>query len=138
MTYDRSFGPVLQEIGSNIQDLVRSEIRLAGAEFREEGTKAVKAGKELAIGGVLMLYAGGLLLLTLVYLLMLIVPPWAAAAIVFAITALPAAIMLNVGVRHWRTVHPTPAKTVASVKENIEWAKHHARSNNTFTSRAQS
>jgi uncharacterized membrane protein YqjE len=136
MTYERSFGQVLQEIGSNIQDLVRSEIRLAGAEFREEGTKAVKAGKEVAIGGVLALYAGGLLLLTLVYLLTLVVPAWAAAAIVFAITALPAAILLMTGVQHWRTVHPKPEKTVATVKENIEWAKHHARSNSTYTSRA--
>jgi len=134
MMYDRSFGQVLQEVGSNIQDLVRSEIRLAGAEFREEGKKAVNAGKEVAIGGVLMLYAGGLLLLTLVYLLSLVVPPWAAAGIVFAITALPAAIMLSAGVRHWRTVHPKPEKTVATVKENIEWAKHHTRSNSTSTS----
>lgn len=136
MTYERSFGQVLQEIGSNIQDLVRSEIRLAGAEFREEGTKAARAGKEIAIGGTLMLYAGGLLLLTLVYLLTLVVPPWAAAAIVFAVTALPAAIMLSVGLRHWRTVHPKPEKTVASVKESIEWAKHHTRSSSTSTSRA--
>ena len=62
-TDDRSVTNVLQDIVSNVQEIVRSEVRLAKAEIKEETGKAARAWKPLIAGGVLMLYSGGLLML---------------------------------------------------------------------------
>jgi len=47
---DRSMGEVVKDIIANVQDMVRSEIRLARAELREEGARSAAAAKLLGIG----------------------------------------------------------------------------------------
>ena len=44
MAEDRSVSDVLQDILRNLQDMVRSEIRLAKVEIREEARRAVSSG----------------------------------------------------------------------------------------------
>ena len=51
-TPDRSFADVLRDIGQNIQEILRSEVRLAKAEISEEARKAKPAGVWIAIGAV--------------------------------------------------------------------------------------
>ena len=76
---DRTVSDVLRDILGNLQDIVRSEVRLAKAEFKTETGHAAKAAKPLIAGAVLSLYAGGLLLLALVFGLSLVLPAWMAA-----------------------------------------------------------
>src|SRR5690348_8779266 len=96
-TDSRSFAGVIQDIIQNVQDIVRSEVRLAKAEITNESKKAARAGAVLAAGAVLGLYALGFLLLAAVYGLSLALPAWAAALIVGAVIAVIAAIMITAG-----------------------------------------
>ena len=123
----RSTGDLLRDIIANVQDLVRSEVRLAKAEFREETTKAARSAKLLAAGGLVMLYAAGFLLLALVRILSLWLAPWVSALAVGAILAIAGAFMLVAGRKQVQQIHPAPEKTIETVKENLEWMKNQTK-----------
>src|SRR3977135_666811 len=119
---DRSIAVVLQDIIRDVQDIVRSEVRLAKTELREEVTKARSASVLVGIGVLAGILTVFFLLLTAVYALSLIVPDWVAALIVAAGVAIVAGGTRGTGLKQFKTVHTAP-KTVASLKENVEWAK---------------
>ena len=123
MAVDRSFSELLQGIIHNVQDIVRSEVRLAKTEIREEAIKARASLLLLGAGAVTGLFAILFLLLMIVSALALIVPNWAAALIVAVALAVVAGVMLAGGVKSFQKLHPTPERTVESIKENIQWAK---------------
>jgi uncharacterized membrane protein YqjE len=123
MAVDRSFSELLQGIIHNVQDIVRSEVRLAKTEIREEAIKAKASLLLLGAGAVTGLFAILFLLLMIVSALALIVPNWAAALIVAVALAVVAGVMLAGGVKSFQKLHPTPELTVESIKENIQWAK---------------
>jgi uncharacterized membrane protein YqjE len=120
---DRSVSDVLQDIIGNIQEIVRSEVRLAKFELREEASRAKAAGVLLGAGGVTAGFAVLFLLVAAVYALSLVVPNWAAALIVAAVLGIAAAVILSAGMQRVRRVHPAPERTVETLKENVEWAK---------------
>ena len=114
---DRSVSDVFQDIFGNIQEIVRSEVRLAKADFRAESGRVAKAGKDLAIGGVLALYAGGLILLALVYGLSLLLPIWLAALGVGATVSVFALSLINTGLGRLRALHGIPERSPQIAKE---------------------
>lgn len=120
---DRSLSEILQNIGGNVQEIVRSEIRLAKAEAKEELTKSAKAGSSLASGAALALYALGFLLLAVTFALEIVLPAWLSALIVSAAVGAIAAALISSGIKKMRRVSPTPEKTIGSVKENVQWAR---------------
>jgi putative superfamily III holin-X len=124
---ERSVSDVLQDIFGNLQDIVRSEVQLAKAEFKTEAGKVAKAGKPLIAGAVLSLYAGGLLLLALVHGLSLVLQPWIAALSVGALVSVLAAILISMGRARLRIVNRKPEKTIQTVKENVQWLKDQTR-----------
>jgi uncharacterized membrane protein YqjE len=81
----RSFIDIVQDIIEKVQDIVRSEVRLARAEIISETKKTARAGAFLAAGVLLAVYSLGLLMLAGVYALALAVPLWAAALVVCAV-----------------------------------------------------
>lgn len=119
---DRSLSGVLQDIVGNVQDIVRAEVRLAKTEVREEVTKARAAGLMIGIGAVMGIFGALLGLLAIVYALSLTMPAWAAALIVAIGVAVVAAVLIAAGLKQFKTIHAAP-KTVASLKENVQWAK---------------
>lgn len=122
-TSDRSIAEVLQDILRNLQAIIRSEVRLAKTEVREEIGKAKSAGLLVGAGAVCGLFATFFLLLTIVYALATVLPYWAAALIVTLLLAMGAGIVLSAGLKQFKRVNPVPDKTVESMKENVEWAK---------------
>lgn len=114
---------ILQEIVRNLQDNVRSEVRLAKAEAREELEKIRSARLLLALGAASGCFSAFLVLLTLVYGLSFVIPVWAAALCVAIGVGVLAVITLRAGLARLKTIHPSVPKTRASVKENVEWAK---------------
>jgi uncharacterized membrane protein YqjE len=120
---DRSVSELVQHIVANVQQIIRSEVLLARTEIKEEGIRAVKAGRLLIGGAAVGFYALGFLLLCCVYALTSVVAPWAAALIVGVGLGIIAALLLNIGARRIREVSPTPQKTIQSMKENVRWAK---------------
>ena len=125
---ERSAGDIVKEIVANAQDIIRSEVRLAKAEIREESSKAISASTALGTGAVLALYGLGFLLAGLTAALALVMPWWAAALIVGAVLAIGGAIGISAGLKRWKAVHATPDRAIADVKENAEWLKRQLKS----------
>jgi uncharacterized membrane protein YqjE len=123
---ERSMGDVLKDIVSNVQDMVRGEVRLAKAELREEAGRTAGAAKLIGIGAGLALLGAGFLLVSLTQLLALIMPAWVASLLVGGILAIAGFVMLGKG-RAQFTV-PAPHKTIENVKENVQWMKDQTKS----------
>ena len=124
---DRSISEILQDVLRNLQSIVRSEVRLAKTEVREEITKAKPAILLLAIGAVCGIFGMLFLLLTVMYALALALPLWASSLVVSAVLSIAAAVALNAGQKQMGRIHPLPDRTIASMKENAEWAKQQTR-----------
>ena len=123
----RTMTEVLQDIVANIQEIVRSEFRLAKVEIHEEAIKAVRSSIPLVIGVLLSLYALGFILLAVVHALSMVVDAWLAALIVGAGVLAISMILVSVGRKRFKQVKVVPEKTVVTVKENVQWAKHQIR-----------
>lgn len=124
---DRSVAELLKGIIENVQAIIRSEVRLARAEIREEATKAGTAVKSFGIAAVLGLYAGAFVLFTLYHVAGLFMPAWGAALSVAILTGIGAAVMFSSGRKALREVNAKPEKTIESVKENVAWLKDQTR-----------
>jgi hypothetical protein len=118
----RSIPEILQDVLTNIQDIVRAEVRLARAELGEELNAARSGGLLMGVGAVAAIFSALFLLLACVYALGLVIPDWAAALIVAAVVGIAGAVTLSLGVKRLKTIQAAP-KTAASLKENVRWAK---------------
>jgi uncharacterized membrane protein YqjE len=122
----RSVPDVVRDIVANLQEIVRSEFRLAKIEVKEEARKAARAGTMFAIGLILALYAAGFVFLAAVHALSLVVPGWLASVIVGVALGLIAMGMVLAGKKRIAAVK-APEKTMESMRENVQWAKSQAR-----------
>jgi hypothetical protein len=120
---ERSVSDVFQDILRNLQEMVRSEIRLAKVEIRGEVRQAVSSGAWIAAGGIAAISAWIFLLWTLAYALATHMSMWAATLIVALMMAAAAAGLIMSGIRRAKRIRPIPERTVESVKENLEWMK---------------
>jgi Putative Actinobacterial Holin-X, holin superfamily III len=118
----RSIPEILQDVLTNIQDIVRAEVRLAKAELVEELNAARSGGILVGVGAVAAIFSTLFLLLACVYALARIMPNWAAALIVATAVGVAAAVTLRLGLQRFKTIRAAP-KTAASLKENVRWAK---------------
>ena len=118
----RSIPEILQDVLTNIQDIVRAEVRLAKAELGEELSKARNGGLLIGIGAVAAIFSALFLLLACVYGLARVMPNWAAALVVAAVVGVAAAVTLGLGLKRFKTIQAAP-KTAASLQENVRWAK---------------
>lgn len=120
---DRPISAVVSDIVGDLQSIVRGEVRLAKAELREELGKAKRGAVLLVAGGLILTAALGCLLLAAIYGLATVWPPWAAALAVGLGVGLLGAALAFSGKKQIGAVELPPQKTVASVKENLQWAK---------------
>jgi len=121
---ERPVSDVFQDIVRNLQEMVRSEIRLAKVEIRGEVRQAVSSGAWIAAGGVAAMSAWIFLLWALAYALATRMSMWAATLIVALMMTAAAAALIMSGIRKAARIHPIPERTLDSVKENLEWMKH--------------
>jgi uncharacterized membrane protein YqjE len=119
---ERPISKVLHDIAGNIQDIVRSELRLAKTELTEELAKSRAAATLLGAGGLMLIFSALFVLLAIVYALSVVLPEWAAALIVGVGVGVIAVVCIGLGIKRFKTVRAVP-KTAANVKENVEWAK---------------
>jgi hypothetical protein len=121
---DASLGQLLGEISSDLSQLVRQEIELAKAEIKEE---AVKAGKGAGMFGGAGF--GGYLVIVFASLAAMFAIAsgtglgWA-ALIVAGIWAVIAAVLAVAGKKQMARVSPKPERTIQTLKEDAEWARH--------------
>jgi hypothetical protein len=123
----RSIPTLLHDILDNLQDIVRSEFRLAKTELKEEAARAAKPTATFIGGLVLGAYAIGLFLLAAVYGLSVLIRPWLAALIVGGVVAGLAVALLSSAAAKLKRLNPTPERTIQSVQENLQWTKHPIR-----------
>ena len=124
---DRSLADVLRDVLSNLQEIVRSEVRLAKTEIVDEAARAKSSVIFLVAGAVTALFAALFLLLTIVFALALIMPIWAAMLIPGITLAVVASILLAAGVKRFKQRRPVLERTVESLKENVAWAQQHGK-----------
>ena len=123
----RSTAEIVKDIVGNIQEIIRSEIRLAAAEMKEKVSQAAKGGIAFTAGAITALYALGFLLVAIYNVLSYAVWPWLAAVIVAVALGLGAGVMIAAGRQRFRQLNPKPERTVESVKEDIAWIKNRRR-----------
>jgi hypothetical protein len=119
---ERPISVVLRDIVGNMQDIVRSEMRLAKTEVTDDLAKMRTGAVLTGIGVCMLLLTTGFILLAAVYALSSVVPAWAAALIVSAGAGLIAAITLGLGMKKLKAMRGAP-RTTATLKENAEWAR---------------
>jgi acyl-CoA reductase-like NAD-dependent aldehyde dehydrogenase len=123
MTGDRSISDVLQDILRNVQEILRSEMRLAKAEIREEAKQAASSALWVTVGVVVLLSAWMFLLWTAAYALAAIMPMWSATVVIAIAIAGAGGALIAIGIRRFTQVKPMPERTIESLKENLEWMK---------------
>jgi uncharacterized membrane protein YqjE len=123
MAEERTVSQVLQEILLNLQEMVRSEVRLAKVEIREELKQAAVAGAWIAAGAVGVVTAWIFLMWALAYALATAMSMWTATLLVGVVMAVAGALLMIGGIRRARRIQPSPERTLKSVKENLEWMK---------------
>ncbi|HLZ91845.1 MAG TPA: phage holin family protein [Candidatus Acidoferrum sp.] len=129
LQHQRSVPEVLHDIVENLQEIIRSEFRLASTEIKEEAARTVTPMATIGAGIILAIYALGFLLLAIVYALITVVAPWLAALLVAALVGVPSIVLINQGRERLSHVHPMPKRMMASMNENVNWAKNRISSN---------
>ena len=121
---NRPIVPLLLRLVRDILKLARQELALAGVEIKQKSIALVIGIVALLIVAFLGIAILATLTTTLILAFCLIVAPWLAALIVTGIYALLALVLLLVARSNIvKAIPPVPAKTIATVKENIAWAK---------------
>jgi hypothetical protein len=119
----RSVPDILEDIASNLTQLVQAEFRLAKSELKEGAQKVAGPGATLGVGVVLAFYGLGFLLRAAVYALSLIMAAWLATLIVGGVLTAAAGILIGAGGTKLKRINLTPDKTVRTLEEDVQWAK---------------
>ena len=127
MNQERAFSDVLQDILRNLQEILRSEVRLAKVEIRDDARQAAASAVWIAAGTIGALSAWAFLLWTITFALSTRMSMWAATLVVALVLACAASVLIVGGIRRVKRIHPIPERTIASIKENVEWIRHPAK-----------
>jgi Putative Actinobacterial Holin-X, holin superfamily III len=123
-TEDASLGTLVTTAVADVQKLLQQELALAKAELREEAGRAGKAAGMYGGAG----FAGYMVLVLLsaaavIGLGHVIGAGWS-ALVVAVVWAIAAAVMFAMGRSRMRTVSPKPERTIETLKEDAQWARH--------------
>lgn len=117
----RSASELVKNVVGNVQEIIRSEVRLAKTEVTEEARKAGGAIMFFAAAGILALQGLFFALFSVMLVLSRLIAGWAASLIVMVLVLAVAGILFLIGRKRMRLVSAKPQKTIESVKENVEW-----------------
>ena len=122
---EQPIGELLKQLANETATLVRQELDLAKAEMREKAGKAGPGFGMWGAAGVTALLALGSLTAFLILALDGAMPNWLAALIVgLAWAAIAGVLYLRGKQRVEEAGAPVPQKTIETVKEDVQWAKH--------------
>jgi hypothetical protein len=122
---EQPIGELLKQLANESTTLMRQELELAKAEMREKAGKAGPGFGMWGAAGVVGLLAAGALTAFLILALDGVMPNWLAALLVGLVYAAIAGVLyVNGKHRVEEAGSPVPQKTIESVKEDVQWAKH--------------
>jgi hypothetical protein len=119
----RTVPELLGNIVDNIQQIIRSEFRLAKAELQEKASRASQPATTLGAGFLLGLYGLGFLLLAAVYALSMVMAAGLAALTVGGVLALVSVALVTSSAKKLKALNPAPERTIQTLEENVQWAK---------------
>ncbi|BBZ01810.1 membrane protein [Mycolicibacterium chitae] len=120
---DAPIGELLTQLSAQTSRLVRDEMRLAQKEFTESAKHAGVGAGLLSGAGIAALFGLAALITAAIAALSLVLPVWAAALIVAAALFVVAGIAAMVSKKQLEQASPTPERTVANVKQDIDEVK---------------
>ncbi|CAM5561969.1 Phage holin family protein OS=Streptomyces alboniger OX=132473 GN=CP975_08090 PE=4 SV=1 [Streptomyces alboniger] len=122
-----SVGELIERATTQLSDLVRQEMRLAGQELTEKGKRAGRGGGLLGAAGAVSYIGLMALAATAVAALSLALPVWASALIVTGVLFAVAGVLAVMGRGQLaRAIPPTPQEAMDSVKADVEEIKERA------------
>ena len=121
---DPTLGALVNDLTTQVPELIRSEIRLAQAELTEKGKRAGIGIGMFSGAGLLAFFGFGTLIATAVLALSLVMDGWLAALIVAVVLFAGAGILAVVGKNQVQeATPPMPERAVEGVKEDIATVK---------------
>lgn len=117
---DRPISEILENIVRNVQEIVRSEMRLAKVELRRDAQQVFNSTTWMAIGAVCALLGSAVLVGAAVAALAIVLPVWGAALLIGIALAIVAAVLIKVGSRRFSQAMQAPlAQTMESLNETM-------------------
>jgi len=125
---NRSLGELFAELARESSTLVRQEIDLAKTELSRKAARAAQDIGFLLVGGAVV-YAGLLAILAAVIIGLAAagMPWWLSALIVGVLVAVVGYLLIQKGLAALKRDDLTPRQTLASIREDTQWAKEQAR-----------
>jgi uncharacterized membrane protein YqjE len=121
----QGIGEILVSLASDIQDLVRGEIRLARAELDQKLERVLTAAIFL-LGGALLAFAGLVVVLQgVAAALALVIPTWAASLIVGVLIVVIGGVFARSGLSKLSLKTLTPDRTTSSLQKDVRVLKEH-------------
>ena len=127
-TEQESIGELLSGLIGDLQQLIRGEVTLAKTEVREELGGAARGAQMLGAAAVAGLVGLIVLMLGIAVYLERWLDPWQALVLVGVILLVIAAAVGITGKNRLSASSITPDRTVASLKEDKEWASQQVKS----------
>ncbi len=121
---DRSIKEILDALRPQLQELVNKQVALARTELAPVGKQAGLAVGLLVVGAVFLFLFLVFFFLTGMYIMYALgFPLWVAAGIDAVILLIIGGILAGVGAGRLRTLDPKPRRTMAALRQNVEWLK---------------
>ena len=121
---DPTLGALVNQLTTQVPDLIRSEIRLAQAEVTEKGKRAGIGIGMFSAAGLLAFFGLATLITTAVLALDLVLPAWLAALIVAVVLFAAAAAFGLLGKNKVDEATPMkPERAVEGIQEDIATVK---------------
>ncbi len=121
---DPTLGALVNDLTTQVPELIRSELRLAQAEMAEKGKRAGIGIGMFSGAGLMAFFGFGTLLATLVLVLDLFLPAWLAALIVTVVLFAIAAVLGLMGKKKVDQATPlAPERATVGLKEDIATVK---------------
>lgn len=119
----RTVAHILSDIVTDFRSLMRDEIALAKAEFRQAIDKVVSGATLTGIGAFLAMAGLNALVASAVLALALIWAPWLAALAVGLAVLLLGGVLAMVGIRNLRSAELLPQRTVRTMRDDVRTVK---------------
>jgi hypothetical protein len=120
---EQSLGELFAQLAHETSTLVRQEVTLAKTELAQKAAQVGRDAGILGVGGAIA-YAGLLAVVAaLILLLGQVIPLWLSALIVGLVVAGAGYALIQRGLSALKRANLTPQETIATLKEDAEWAK---------------
>ncbi len=122
---NRSVTEIIHGILLDVQNIIQAEIRLARAEIAQKTGQLKNASVFLGIAALCGGLGAACLVVTCIAALALVMPLWLAALLIGIGLCGLAGGAFVLGRTRIEQVDPAPRRTVETLKEDLQWAKHH-------------